>query len=347
MVDAVNRLVGNLLAGAGEVTLPGVGTLRVERRAAQRLSRRRVVPPCRTVVFTSAEGGVSLVERIALAARVDAAKAQEIYDTWRARVSGDHRLTIEGVGELRHKSFVLDPAFDAQLNPQGHAPVQLAAPRRRFDFVLWLGIAAILFVAVFVGYWWKTMGEESLRGRAVASAVAPQAEAGTSGADSPVADSVVDPAVGAAVDPAADPMAGGAAAAGSAGSAGSAVQPGAGDVPPAGGADAAGASAPAAPTAPAAADSAADASRAAIPDGVRTFVSGRRYAVLGVFSSEANARRAVAQAQQSEPSLRPVVYRFGEKFLVSPFDDAEADPCTQFIRAHADRFPGMWTYTAR
>lgn len=195
MVDAVNRLVGNLLAGAGEVTLPGVGTLRVERRAAQRLSRRRVVPPCCTVVFASAEGGVSLVERIALAARVDAAKAQEIYDTWRARVSGDHRLTIEGVGELRHKSFVLDPAFDAQLNPQGHAPVQLAAPRRRFDFVLWLGIAAILFVAVFVGYWWKTMGEESLRGRVVASAVAPQAEAGTSGADSPVADSVVDPAV--------------------------------------------------------------------------------------------------------------------------------------------------------
>lgn len=344
MVDAVNRLVGNLLAGAGEVTLPGVGTLRVERRAAQRLSRRRVVPPCRTVVFSSAEGGVSLVERIALAARVDAAKAQEIYDTWRARVSGDHRLTIEGVGELRHKSFVLDPAFDAQLNPQGHAPVQLAAPRRRFDFVLWLGIAAILFVAVFVGYWWKTMGEESLRGRAVASAVVPQAEAGTSAADSLVADSAVDPAGGAAVDPAADPMAAGAAA-DPAGSADSAVQPGAGEVPPAGTPDAAGAPAPTA--AAAAADSAADASRAATPDGVQTFVSGRRYAVLGVFSSEANARRAVAQAQQSEPSLRPVVYRFGEKFLVSPFDDAEADLCTQFIRAHADRFPGMWTYTAR
>lgn len=340
MVDAVNRLVGNLLAGAGEVTLPGVGTLRVERRAAQRLSRRRVVPPCRTVVFSSAEGGVSLVERIALAARVDAAKAQEIYDTWRARVSGDHRLTIEGVGELRHKSFVLDPAFDAQLNPQGHAPVQLAAPRRRFDFVLWLGIAAILFVAVFVGYWWKTMGEESLRGRAVASAVAPQTEAGTSAADSLVADSAVDPAAGAVVDSAADPMAAGAAA----DRADSAVQQGAGEVPPAGTPDAAGAPAP---TAPAAADSAADTSRAATPDGVQTFVSGRRYAVLGVFSSEANARRAVAQAQQSEPSLRPVVYRFGEKFLVSPFDDAEADPCTQFIRAHADRFPGMWTYTAR
>ena len=47
MVDAVNRLVGNLLAGAGEVTLPGVGTLRVERRAAQRLSRQIGRASCR------------------------------------------------------------------------------------------------------------------------------------------------------------------------------------------------------------------------------------------------------------------------------------------------------------
>lgn len=330
MVDAVNRLVGNRLAGAGEVTLPGVGRLCVERRAAQRLSRNRVVPPCRTVAFSSGERGVSLVDEIASAARVDAAKAQEIYDTWLARVSGEHRLTIEGVGELRYKSFVLDPAFDAQLNPQGHAPVQLRAPRRRFDFVLWLGVAAILFVVGFVGYWWKTSGADSMRDRpvAVASASVP----------------------GAANDPAADSLVGVAAA-----------LPESGTLPPEGGTattdPAVDASVPTTAPSPTTSSAPAADAAASIPtpaataetaaDGVHSFVAGRRYVVLGVFTTEANARRAVAQAQQSEPSLRPAVYRFGAKFLVSPFDAAEAESCTQFIRAHADRFPGMWTYAAR
>lgn len=331
MVDAVNRLVGNRLAGAGEVTLPGVGTLRVERRAAQRLSRNRVVPPCRTVAFSSGERGVSLVDEIAAAARVDAAKAQEIYDTWRARVSGEHRLTIEGVGELRYKSFVLDPAFDAQLNPQGHAPVQLCAPRRRFDFVLWLGVAAILFVVGFVGYWWKTAGADSMRDRPVA---------------------VATPA-GAAADPladGADSLAGAAAAVPDSGTLpqdGEAAAAQSGTPTAASAADASAPTASSAPAADAAASTPAAGAAETAADGVLSFVAGRRYVVLGVFTTEANARRAVAQAQQTEPSLRPAVYRFGAKFLVSPFDDAEAEPCTQFIRAHADRFPGMWTYAAR
>ena len=33
--------------------------------------------------------------------------------------------------------------------------------------------------------------------------------------------------------------------------------------------------------------------------------------------------------------------------MVSPFSSDNAGPCTQFIGIHAERFPGMWTYTAR
>ena len=36
MTEQVGRLVGNLLAGGGEVFLPGVGTLYTERRPARR-----------------------------------------------------------------------------------------------------------------------------------------------------------------------------------------------------------------------------------------------------------------------------------------------------------------------
>ena len=48
-----------------------------------------------------------------------------------------------------------------------------------------------------------------------------------------------------------------------------------------------------------------------------------------------------------EPAFRCRIYRFGEKFMVSPFSSDNAGPCAQFIGIHAERFPGMWTYTAR
>ena len=65
MTEQVGRLVGNLLAGGGEVFLPGVGTLYTERRPARRIDRRTVQPPCRVVSFSSQQRGVSLVDEIA------------------------------------------------------------------------------------------------------------------------------------------------------------------------------------------------------------------------------------------------------------------------------------------
>ena len=52
MEEQVGRVVGNVLAAGGEIFLPEVGSLCVERRRAQRLSRRSVRPPYRAVTFT-------------------------------------------------------------------------------------------------------------------------------------------------------------------------------------------------------------------------------------------------------------------------------------------------------
>ena len=65
MTEQVGRLVGNLLAGGGEVFLPGVGALYTERRSARRIDRRTVLPPHRVVAFTSQQRGASLVDEIA------------------------------------------------------------------------------------------------------------------------------------------------------------------------------------------------------------------------------------------------------------------------------------------
>ena len=157
MEEQIGRLVGNLLAGGGEIFLPGVGSLYTERQGARRLNRRTVLPPSRTVAFTSQQRGVSLVDEIARVMREAGgyenpeAEAQAVYDRWIARVHRADLLTVEGVGELKFKNFIPDEAFDLRLNPQGREPVRVRV-QRRFDWPLWVGIAAIGIAAVYGGF---------------------------------------------------------------------------------------------------------------------------------------------------------------------------------------------------
>lgn len=355
MVDQVNRLAGNLLAAGGELYLPGVGSLCVRFRGARRLSARLVEPPSREVVFTSQQRGVSLVDEIARVLR-DAApaetprsdtdgtpvsssasvvssapvapqreqaqvasQARDIYDRWLSRTQQDGVLTIEGVGVLKFKNFTPDEAFDRRINPQGHTPVRIHSPRR-FDGAMWIGIAAIVFVVAFTAYWWLdnrhaastvTTGSESVTLVAAAPAATEHSAAAEASADGVGADSVTDPAA-------------------------------AGTAPAAAGVESAAQNA--APVlrteAPAGTDPTADGEPARL-------VSGRRYVVLGVYSTPENAARAARLALEKDGSFRCGVYRFGAKFMVSPFESEDAEACTLFIRAHAEAFPGMWTYTAR
>ena len=156
MEEQIGRLVGNLLAGGGEIFLPGVGSIYTERQGARRLNRRTVLPPSRTVAFTSQQRGVSLVDEIARVMREAGgyenpeAEAQAVYDRWIARVHRADLLTVEGVGELKFKNFIPDEAFDLRLNPQGREPVRVRV-QRRFDWPLWVGIAAIGIAAVYGG----------------------------------------------------------------------------------------------------------------------------------------------------------------------------------------------------
>lgn len=362
MTEQVAKLVGNLLAGGETISLPGVGSLRIERQPARRIDRRHVVPPCRRVEFSSQETGVSLVEEIGRVLRVNGVRpedprpeARKVYDRWLAQVRDEQEqtLTITGVGVLRYKNFTADEAFDRRLNPQGHEPVRVRAPRR-FDAVLWIGIVAIVGVLGFTAWWW--FGESDLRQErqplvADRTAGVPSTEAGA--VDMPAAAGVdsatmtgavtevmtgsmtassepeVQPAVSATTapgTPASQPSAGTAAS----------RQP----------------SADASQTTPAPAGN-PSADRTAVANGAdartqsASLVSGRSYVVMGVFSSEKNARRAAAEASAKEASVTCGIYRFGSKFMVSPFESDDAEACRLYIRAHGERFPGMWTYTAR
>lgn len=335
MTEQVAKLVGNLLAGGEVVCLPGVGSLQVGRQAARRIDRRHVVPPCRRVRFSAREIGVSLVDEIARVLRVNGLRpenplpeARKVYDRWLAQVREGDTLTIVGIGVLRGGEFRIDEAFDRRLNPQGHKPVAVRVPQR-FDAVLWIGIAAIVCVTGFTAWWW--FGERGQRlemhaavaespelsdRMAVGAVPADSLSGAVADSTAAVADGAVeDPTVGTVRTEAAAENSGGVSDAAAAGKNGSA-------------------------------ETARPAERKG-EAGPASLVSGRHYVVMGVFSTEKNARRAVREAGSTEAAMTCGIYRFGAKLMVSPFESDDEEACRLFIRAHEERFPGMWIYTAR
>lgn len=339
MVEQVNRLVGNLLAANSVVWLPDVGTLRVERQAARRLSRREVQPPVRLVNFSSQRSGESLVDAIARAARCDQATAEDIYARWLSRVRTENGVVMEGVGELKFKNFTPDEAFDRRLNPQGRRPMRVHTPRR-LDWSVWVGlVAAVLAVgglvyqfglernpldepeAEFVEASVPAVGETLAAGSVAEDAAAATGNAaGTNAAVAPADAAVKGAPTGA---PAPRPA--------------EAANPSV---------SAPAASAPAASAQPSAQVAAAPEPAAPAGEPLR-MTSKRHYVVLGVYSTLENAERAAAIAAKKEPAMRCTVYRFGGKFMVSPFESDDVEASRQFMRAGRSAFPEMWVYSAK
>lgn len=342
MVREVNKLAKNLLTTVRVLCLPGIGTLRVERVGAKRLSKRSILPPHLIVTFSPQEEGEPFPDAIARAARCDREQALTVYERWRSYELADGVLTIEGVGVLREKHFTPDAAFDKQLNPQGYAPIKLR-PTRRFDWAIWCGIVAILLAVGFGGYQFLQMqpdqGEElpELTEQTVvgADAAAEQADA--------LAEAVV-PAIATEKAESVDSADNAAAAANSSAERVSAVpvgrQPESSDK----GENTAADRPVEIPAAKSVISSQPAANTAAEP---AKLISGRRYVVIGVFSTSENAARAVQNAEKRVPGIHCSVYLFGKKWMVSPFDAQDAAACARFVNEYNDRLPDIWVYTAR
>lgn len=363
MVEQINLLIGNRLAAGGELFLPGVGSLYTERQGARRRSKRLVEPPCRRVFFSSQQRGESLPTLIARAASCDETAAQEIYARWLERTFADGVLTVGGVGVLKNKHFAMEEAFDRRLNPQGHEPLKIRL-LHRFDWALWFGVAAIVFAAVFGGYQFLMLYPADPAGQiAVAEADPnPLATPSLTQTDAVGKDDFAGPsepeAAGRMESGQADAQTASGAAEERTGSAGTAVGP---DVS---GSDAKSASQPDGERQSAAQPASAQRSDAR-PSGTpqsatqqsagqtvvatrpESLASGRKYVVLGVFSTPENAARAAKKAASNTPAMSCRVYRFGEKFMVSPFESDDAAACAAFIREHRGSYRDLWTYTAR
>ena len=394
MVTEVNRLVGDVLAAGLPLALPGVGTLRPERRPARRISKKQLLPPARAIDFSSTVQGTTLARRLADAAHCPQEQAEEIYGRWLGYTLQEGVLTIEGVGTLKMKHFALDPAFDRRINPQGHAPITVRR-RRRFDWTIALGLLAIVAGAAVGGYGYLLWKQEQGTLPASIAALLPNKSEGAAtvapNAGRPAADAATAPVTDSAgprtaqdedlapntaaprtaPTAAADEPSGAAPAAATSDDRSKPSPTAADGRTNASAATTADRSKTASATADASSGAAATAAgrsnertatadsrakaaaqtaaeqAAAAQEGVMTMTPGRYYVVLGVFSTVENAERAVKETARKEGSMRCGIYRFGTKWMVSPFESADAEACTLFRRAHTDRFPDTWVYRAR
>lgn len=76
--------------------------------------------------------------------------------------------------------------------------------------------------------------------------------------------------------------------------------------------------------------------------------SGVSYVVLGVFSTEENARKYIKQMATRAPEIACRAYKFqGSKFMVSGFESTDSAAASAFIREHRAKFPDLWVYNRK
>ncbi len=377
----IGRLIGNLLAGEGAVYLPSVGSLHVVRRGARRISKRQVQPPGHETRFSQEVLGRALPEVIAGEIDGDAARAQELYETWLAQSRSGEVLTIFGVGTLQNGLFRMEAEFDRRLNPQGSAPVQLKR-LYRFDWALVCGLVAILAAVGFGGYHFlqhyaddapqperNLLAEsehrsDSMNGPDVPSEprphlrLQPQPQPHSESQSRPQLRPLPQPKAHSesqsrpqlrplphpeqqsddrphlrslpqseqseqsSVQQSKQP---------------SEQQSGQRTEPQ-----------PQPKPAPAAEPTPAPAVAVHNETGEPAdLAAGQHYVVLGVYSTIENARRACKEVAEQDAGLRCGIYRFGEKFLITPFSSGEEESCQSYARGQREAFPDVWVYTAR
>lgn len=299
MVGEVNKIIYNMLISGKGVFLPEVGTLYIERQGARKISDNKLISPRNVVSFTSQEQAPSLVDEIVSIAGCSQEQAEDIYNRWLLKTREGNTVTIGGVGVLNHKSFAIESAFGAAINPKGVKTIVIRSKSNT-----WLYVLCALCVAVALGFFAYIMWGDRLFGPAKFETKTVVEEVDTAQAN--------DAAQGDAVQ-----------------------------------ADGALASVEVQNQESQQNQSAVSAQQG----GVSGATNGEYYAyyvVMGVFSSEQNAERAVAQAKEKLSGAACAILPFkGDKFMVTLYGSDSLEECNEFARNNRDVFGDLWVYNKR
>jgi hypothetical protein len=303
MVEEVNKIIYNMLISGRGVFLPEVGTLFIERQGARKISDDKLVSPRNVVNFTSQEQAPSLVSEIVRVAGCSEEQAADIYQRWLMRTRQDATITIGGVGVLNHKSFSIESAFAAAINPRG---VKTLVVRRKSN--TWLYVLSAVCVAIALGIFSFILWGDKLSNKTQTVAVADKVE---SAEQVQLSESVVESADTTNISNEATVQ--------------TAAQEGGG---------------------------VEEQSVTKTDDNIASNVAHHDYfayyVVMGVFSTEQNAERAVEQARAklSNPVCAILPFK-GDKFMVTVFGSDSQAECSEYAKANRDVISDLWVYNKR
>jgi nucleoid DNA-binding protein len=290
MVGEVNKLIFNTLTTKQAINLPGVGTLFVARTSAKIEAKNRVQPPLYTIEFSSHKAADSLVDEIAAVANIDTKSAQDIYDRWLDKVKEGSVITIEGVGELRSKSFVCNNDLLQTLNV---LPSVTIRKRSNKTTIVWY-IMALMMAGVCAGaaYYVLTLKDTEVITDNQPNKIVEQM------VESPVNETV---AVLPTEDATPEPII----------------------------------------------EQEVEEPQVSEPYDWREDAGVIHRVVVGSYSTEENARRAMADIEMRLPELRCSVFTLGTMYAVAAFGSNDKAECEEFKRAYTKEFKQAWVHTPR
>lgn len=317
MIAEVNKIILNTLISQGGILLPEVGTLYVKRTPANIISRNSVATPRLNILFATHLQAYSLVDVIASMANIGTAQAKDIYERWLDKVRSGNRLTIEGVGTLNDKSFIVDEQLLRRLNPQSAKDVTITRSHSRGRVLVAAVVAVLLLCVAGAGYY--------LYDRGVISGVVASADENTELPNIPPR-VMTTPAynITAECDECVDKE----------------------------------------ETLPdttiiaeqvtieeSEAEAEAEIAIAIEADEVssdwRENDNTRHYVVVGSYSTEENAERAIASLEKRFTEQKFSFFKLGTMYAVAAYGSAERDDCEAFKRENKDNFKQSWIYTPR
>lgn len=160
MITQVNKLIYNTLCKGKDVSMPSIGSLVVRREAAS-VDGNEFVPPQRTVTFTGEKRGETVLELIAGAAGVDAARAEEIYNQWLGSVRVADRVVIDGVGTLENRTFTPSESLLTVLNPVFEVASKPKSKGNKMALIVI--VVALVVVAAVVGAYFIISGSKAAK----------------------------------------------------------------------------------------------------------------------------------------------------------------------------------------
>ena len=101
------------------------------------------------------------------------------------------------------------------------------------------------------------------------------------------------------------------------------------------------------PMADADTNTSADANTKTIAHPIEPQASYPYYVVMGVFSTEQNAARAVEQLCSKIKEATGEVLPYGDKYMVTAFGSNSRSECNLFIGAYGDVYPDLWVYNKK